>query len=408
MIQRGSRPWAANARSAWHRSRHLPARYPDDLAIVWIDSHPDVDTPNSAYPGFHAMAVAALTGHGDPDLLDLLPAIVASDRVALAGLHAWTDDAIGNVTDWGITSFSPDDLRATTAPLLDWLTGTGCSRVGIHFDVDTIDSSEIVLGLGAEPDRLTSAQVRRIVGDITAEADVVGLTIAEFVPRQVMHLQALLSGFSLLGADVGRSALPCPGWLGLVGLEPGDGLRGGAGDLDEQLSSVIDAEAGIGLFDGDRSPGVADPDLDPLSGDGDGTADAAAPIHPQLCLGGCRGGLGRACVTKPGHLGGGERVRHRAQHGAVVVEQVQDAVVKAGGDPSSGQVVADRVLPSGQGERAAGVDRPVNLDCHCESGCSGGDRGRACLLAAAGQHCCSWARVNREGTLLSRTPSRSR
>jgi hypothetical protein len=29
---------------------------------------------------------------------------------------------------------------------------------------------------------------------------------------------------------------------------------------------------------------------------------------------------------------------------------------------SSGQVVADRVLPSGQGEQAVGVDGPVNLD----------------------------------------------
>ena len=37
----------------------LAHRYRDDLAIVWIDSHPDVGTPASEYPGFHAMAVAA-------------------------------------------------------------------------------------------------------------------------------------------------------------------------------------------------------------------------------------------------------------------------------------------------------------------------------------------------------------
>ncbi|MBL7258806.1 arginase family protein [Actinoplanes sp. LDG1-01] len=40
----------------------LAERYGDDLAIVWIDSHPDIGTPASHYPGFHAMAVAALTG----------------------------------------------------------------------------------------------------------------------------------------------------------------------------------------------------------------------------------------------------------------------------------------------------------------------------------------------------------
>ena len=43
----------------------LARRYGDDLAILWIDSHPDVGTPKCEYPGYHAMAVAAITGHGD-------------------------------------------------------------------------------------------------------------------------------------------------------------------------------------------------------------------------------------------------------------------------------------------------------------------------------------------------------
>jgi arginase len=176
----------------------LARRYGNDLAILWIDSHPDIGTPASAYPGFHAMAVAALTRHGDPDILSLLPATVTPDRVALAGLHEWTEDDFPNVAEWGIQSFSPDDLRQSTGPLLEWLTATGCSRVAIHFDVDTVDSNEIVLGLGAVPKGLTSAQVRRIVADVTSAADVVSLTIAEFFPRQVMHLQQILQDFPLI------------------------------------------------------------------------------------------------------------------------------------------------------------------------------------------------------------------
>jgi arginase len=58
----------------------LARRYGDDLAIVWIDSHPDIGTPASHYPGFHAMAVAALTGHGDPEVQALLSATVSPDR----------------------------------------------------------------------------------------------------------------------------------------------------------------------------------------------------------------------------------------------------------------------------------------------------------------------------------------
>jgi arginase len=190
----------------------LARRYGDDLAILWIDSHPDVGTPASQYPGFHAMAVAALTGHGHPDVQGLLPATVSADRVALVGLHSWTEDDIGNVAQWGIRSFGPDELRETTHPLLDWLVATGCCRVAIHFDVETVDSNETVLGLGAEPGGLTSAQVRRIVDDIDSFADVVGVTVAEFIPRQVMHLQQLLTGFPLLGAS--RSARRAARWEG--------------------------------------------------------------------------------------------------------------------------------------------------------------------------------------------------
>jgi arginase len=87
----------------------LARRYGDDLAILWIDSHPDIGTPASHYPGFHAMAVAVLTGHGDADVQELLPATVSPERVALVGLHAWAEDDIANVA----TGASPRSARTT-------------------------------------------------------------------------------------------------------------------------------------------------------------------------------------------------------------------------------------------------------------------------------------------------------
>ena len=79
----------------------LAERYGDDLPVLWIDSHPDVGTPASQYPGYHAMAVAVLTGHGDPDVLRLLPATVDPGRVALVGLHSWTEDDSPNIAPLG-------------------------------------------------------------------------------------------------------------------------------------------------------------------------------------------------------------------------------------------------------------------------------------------------------------------
>ena len=144
------------------------------------------------------MAVSVLAGHGDLDAQAVLPATVTPDRLALVGLHSWSDDDYSHVAEWGLCSFSPDELRESSMALLAWLASTGCTKVAIHFDVDTIDSNEIVLGLGAEPNGLTSAQVRRIVADIDQAVDVVGFTIAEFIPRQVMHLQQIVERFPLI------------------------------------------------------------------------------------------------------------------------------------------------------------------------------------------------------------------
>lgn len=176
----------------------LAHRYGEDLAVLWIDSHPDVGTGTSQYTGYHAMAVSTLTGHGDLEVHDLLPATVTADRVALVGLHEWTEDDFPHVQEWGLASFAPDRLREHSEALLQWLAGTGCSRVAIHLDVDVVDSTEMTLGAGAVPDGLSSVQVSRIIADVSAAAEVVGLTVAEYVPRQVLQLRQMLSGMPLV------------------------------------------------------------------------------------------------------------------------------------------------------------------------------------------------------------------
>ena len=75
-------------------------------------------TGETDYPGYHAMVVSALTGHGDSELLDILPATTIADRLALVGMHDWTDRTLPAIAEeWGLTVFAPDGLRSTSAPL---------------------------------------------------------------------------------------------------------------------------------------------------------------------------------------------------------------------------------------------------------------------------------------------------
>ncbi|BCW58612.1 arginase family protein [Arthrobacter sp. StoSoilB20] len=176
---------------------HLAARYGDDLAIVWLDAHADCTLPDDAYDGYHAMALSHLIGKGDRDIVGALPATIAPSRVALAGVHAWTDWDLPNAREWGIQSFSAEDLNRGTETLLTWLEGTGCSKVAVHLDLDVVDSNDIVLGLGMEPGGLSREALIRTVTDLTTTAELVGVTVAEYVPRQVIAVQEILNALPL-------------------------------------------------------------------------------------------------------------------------------------------------------------------------------------------------------------------
>lgn len=177
----------------------LQARYDEDLAVIWIDAHPDVDTADTGYDGYHAMAVSTLIGQGDPEFTAALPATVPASRVALAGLHYGEADALAHVEQWGVAAFGPEDLREDSTPLLEWIASTGASRVAIHLDVDVVDGMEAVLGLGVVPGGLSRTQVNRLVADIAEHAQVVGLTLAEFVPRNLLQLLEMVEGMPLVG-----------------------------------------------------------------------------------------------------------------------------------------------------------------------------------------------------------------
>lgn len=106
----------------------------------------------------------------------------------------------GNFRRWGIKHLGPDQLRESPKPLLEHLASLGCSKVALHVDVDCIDADQFHLGMGAEPGGLTASQARAVVTAVSehSELDVVGLTVGEFIPRQVLAVRELLGSVPLL------------------------------------------------------------------------------------------------------------------------------------------------------------------------------------------------------------------
>lgn len=189
----------------------LAEQYGDKLGILWIDTHPDVQTP-AQYKNAHAHVLGALMGHGDHDLTDDVKKPVPAKNVMIAGIHDPLPYEAQFIAEHGIPTCSPQEVRDGAQPVMRWLNESGIEVLAIHLDLDVLDPHTFRSLLFAKPGRgkhdfgdvaegkLTIADVLKLIGEVTTEKQVVGMTIAEHMPWDALNLQEMLKKLPLLGA----------------------------------------------------------------------------------------------------------------------------------------------------------------------------------------------------------------
>jgi len=66
------------------------------------------------------------------------------------------------------------------------------------FDLDIIDPNEMIAAVGTDPDGMKTDEVVRVINDISKEFNLVGLTIAEPMPRVAIKIKNILNELPLL------------------------------------------------------------------------------------------------------------------------------------------------------------------------------------------------------------------
>lgn len=98
------------------------------------------------------------------------------------------------------------ELRCRIASLESQLESTGHKlankrdklNVVIHFDMDVLDPNEIIAAIGVIPGGMKIAEVIRVINDVAKEKNLVGLTVAEPMPRTAIILKEMLNQLPLL------------------------------------------------------------------------------------------------------------------------------------------------------------------------------------------------------------------
>jgi arginase len=159
---------------------HAVRRTPG-LAVVWIDAHPDLNTPGSSPSGaFAGMVLRAVLGDGEPGLI-IDAGTVAPGRVVIGGARSFDDAELDAVASMGIAALTVDALRDAAA-LADAVEATGAEAVYVHIDVDALDPAEVIGNAHPEPFGVTVSELTVAVSQLRARVPLVGSSLAGYSP----------------------------------------------------------------------------------------------------------------------------------------------------------------------------------------------------------------------------------
>ena len=182
---------------------YLASLYKDDLAVLWVDAHPDLGVAgDDFYKGYHAMAVSAIVGDEVLSREFALPASVSPDKVLFVGLHSneaehykARRETLGIQSVDG-TAFASDEAKALSQ-IKAWIKQCGAKKVAIHLDLDVLNPKELYVAVG-NTGILSVPQVINAINTASQNTEVIGLTVAEHFPKAQIKLKTLLENLPLI------------------------------------------------------------------------------------------------------------------------------------------------------------------------------------------------------------------
>lgn len=177
----------------------------DKVGIIWIDAHPDISTVNDGYPNAHAMVLGSLMGYGAGSLSEMIKnKQFKADEILYVGLqklHDYQEKFLNEVgVDYKVQTdefVSDDDIREFVQRF---------DHILIHFDIDVLDehffhstyfANSKLVGDGAGGGKMKMERLSEMLKYIMGHSDVVGFTIAEYLPFDEYKLHKMFSEINL-------------------------------------------------------------------------------------------------------------------------------------------------------------------------------------------------------------------
>jgi arginase len=154
-----------------------------DLAVVWIDTHGDLNTPESSpSKAFHGMVLRTILGEGDMALLEKLPSKLSPDQIFLAGVREFDPPELSYSEENRLKLFGIKDLETNQDALIEVMQARGFKNLHIHLDLDVLDASEFASTCYPTANGLSVEGLLKLLELLQKDMNVVGFTMTEFAP----------------------------------------------------------------------------------------------------------------------------------------------------------------------------------------------------------------------------------
>ena len=178
---------------------YLHGKYPEKTCIIWLDAHPDISTPKD-FEHEHAMILGNLLGDGAPNCSKIVKNKFKYDEVMYGGLihKKLLPYEEKYLKEKNLKYAVPEDLKDNSNKITNWIKENGFKQVLIHLDLDVLSPIQFRSLLCNEPNlptpdyaigEMNLKDIVRIIVDISKTAKLVGFSIAEYMPWDIINMR---------------------------------------------------------------------------------------------------------------------------------------------------------------------------------------------------------------------------
>ena len=178
---------------------YLHGKYPEKTCIIWLDAHPDITSP-PMWKNEHAMVLGNLLGDGAPNFAKIVKNKFKYEQVMYGGLikEKLLPHEVKYIEEKKLKFVTPNEIKENSDKIINWIKENDFKHVMVHLDLDVLSPKFFRSLLCNEPHLPTPdyaigemelKDIARIVVDISKQAKLVGFSIAEYMPWDIINMR---------------------------------------------------------------------------------------------------------------------------------------------------------------------------------------------------------------------------